>query len=368
MKPLTRDAIKRKRPWCECWVQLLSSDWFTYFLNYIDWNDIAILDLSFCNHTDRLTWLCFLTCFQPSSLVTVSFTNRKFEKWLLLKGIYPQRLSLDCTILQESINEEPCIGLIKHNSNLKELRLTDSLERSSILSLEMLQSIAEGCQQLENIELSNIQIPDGGFEVLSLQCHKLQSIKLHDTYCAGLDKLIRVNKCLRKLTIKGFKGFTSISSGEILTCLGQCCPLLEVLRLAYSNVLTTVEPSLTESQVKIFTKGCPNLFIFHIQTAPDIKISNKLLWCLGTYNPRLAVLSVFSYRLLDFPSDSLSEESLRCLSHGCPGLAILSLIPSNFSAQSVNYLVNNLCHLASLSLYSPSMCSDGSVGDYEGSR
>ena len=42
------------------WMTLVSSDWFSYFLQYLNLKDIANLDSAFCNVEERMHWLLLL--------------------------------------------------------------------------------------------------------------------------------------------------------------------------------------------------------------------------------------------------------------------------------------------------------------------
>ena len=41
-----------KRKKCELWIKLISSDWFSIFLTYLNLNDIVRLDSAFTNHEE----------------------------------------------------------------------------------------------------------------------------------------------------------------------------------------------------------------------------------------------------------------------------------------------------------------------------
>ena len=79
------------------WMKLISSDWFSYFLQYLALKDIAKLDSAFCNHEDRMHWLILLKQYYLPYL-NIEDEEGKFGdvlvKWLLLRKVGVEELSL----------------------------------------------------------------------------------------------------------------------------------------------------------------------------------------------------------------------------------------------------------------------------------
>ena len=69
-------------------MKLMSSDWFSMFLQYLNLEDIANLDKAFCNHADRHIWLNLL---KDHIIPCVKIVNNreptKMVKWLISKHI-----------------------------------------------------------------------------------------------------------------------------------------------------------------------------------------------------------------------------------------------------------------------------------------
>ena len=80
----------------EQWIKLVSSDWFSVFLTYLDIKEIAKLDFAFCNHADRPKWLNLLKTSKPSISIHCNRSTIKIANWLIQKVMHPEELSLQC--------------------------------------------------------------------------------------------------------------------------------------------------------------------------------------------------------------------------------------------------------------------------------
>ena len=68
------------------WRKLIASDWFAYFLQYLELKDIANLDSSFCNHDDRMHWLILLKQYcAPYVYIEEKKSGNILINWLLIK-------------------------------------------------------------------------------------------------------------------------------------------------------------------------------------------------------------------------------------------------------------------------------------------
>ena len=346
--------MKRKR--YEFWIHLISSEWFICFLEYLRMEEIAQLDSSFLNHADRCIWLVSLKSYRPKSNVKIS--SVQFAKWLILKDICLQKLSLDLSISDESI----ILQLLKICPKLKDLTISDKTSNHMTLSFQTLIGVAMIFQKLKCLDMSNIQIPDGGLEILSIVCHQLKVIVFVDINMIGLNKLIEMNHALTHLRVESSIDCPSI--GELFDTLGLNCPQLRffIYNFKKQNISTT-EIEATHAQIETFTRGCPKLetlsLIFGIPLSTTMY--DKLFYCLGNYNPyltNLSMLLLFSSTLQ--PSETVINDSLQILSNGCPLLRDCSITNANIrvSTQAVTYLVNHSIHLETLNLSLCCICDD----------
>ena len=91
---------------------------------------------------------------------------------------------------------------------------------------------------------------------------------------------------------------------------------------------------------------------------------NKLLQCLGSFNPALEVLTIWrDYE--DGANDNIltreQNQSLQCLSNGCPLLKEIYLLGCKLSTSDISYLVNHFIHLEKLTLTYCKICDDGLI-------
>ena len=86
----TRNQIKRNRH--NLWIQLISSDWFICFLDYLWFDDIVKLDTAFCNHIDRF----FLKCYIPD----VAIECDDIANWMISKSILLDDISVECSSIK----------------------------------------------------------------------------------------------------------------------------------------------------------------------------------------------------------------------------------------------------------------------------
>ena len=74
---------------------LISSDWFSYILQYLKLKDIAKLDSAFCNHEDRMHWLILLKQYCVLYLnIEEGKSGNILAEWLLLRKVGVEELSL----------------------------------------------------------------------------------------------------------------------------------------------------------------------------------------------------------------------------------------------------------------------------------
>ena len=338
-----RSSVKRKRH--GLWIKLISSDWFTSFLEYLSLNEIAVLDSAFCNHIDRHKWLGRLSgSIRPDILVH----DDKLIKWFISRSIRPEKLIINFSYVSENIVSE----LMKYCSSVKQLHFYNKVSSPLInLTTEMMHNLANNSQKLEVLKISEMSVSEDGFEVLSASCHKLQIIEIKNaSYCVGLDKLLKVSPVLKELDINIETEFLDIS--KVVDALGLSCPLLQSCKLV--NRSCSRDVTLTDSQIETFTKGCPNLeslkFSFR-NTEPNIY---ELLRCLGTYSHSLQSIHI---SLTPAPLSQLpillsraKRNILQCLSNGCPLLKEISLYWFKLFASDVSYLINHSIYLEVLTL------------------
>ena len=109
------DQVKRTKN--EIWIQLISSDWFAYFLDFLHIDELVKLDLAFCNHSMRQTWLGLVRQCRPCIRVNSTDKGDSFVEWLILRGIQPLTVFFDYTSFETKIPQESARQLTKNCSN-----------------------------------------------------------------------------------------------------------------------------------------------------------------------------------------------------------------------------------------------------------
>ena len=105
-------------------MELMSAEWFSTILQYLNLKDIAKVDTAFCSCSIRLLWLNFI----KSSGPVVEFANNRFVKkitdWLVVKNILPTELSFKYTgklVSHKVIYDTTIFRLTQH----RKLRISD---------------------------------------------------------------------------------------------------------------------------------------------------------------------------------------------------------------------------------------------------
>ena len=116
-------------------------------------------------------------------------------------------ISLDVSISDDSIVSRQLFEICP---NLKSLLINKNNSNRMTLSFQTLKNVATNCQQIESLEMSNIQIREGGLEVLSTACYQLQVIYFIGMNVIGLNKLITMNHALTFLNVSNIRYGPSI--------------------------------------------------------------------------------------------------------------------------------------------------------------
>ena len=297
------------------WMNLISSEWFLYFLRYLNFEDIAKLDLAICNHEDRIPWLILLTKHSVSCLkIPRKRFVDKFTNWLILKSIHSTDLEISLAFKRDKIPElsdEILIQLINNCSHLKRLGISSSsLSHKRNLSAILSNSIGS-FSQLEILKLVCIDLTENDFDLLSQTCHGLKVIHLQYSTVSGINNLLKVNRNIEEIDIQPY-GKDHIITGDMFEALGQYCSLLQRFTLC-CNHLTKI----THMQIETFTSGCRYLkYLDFSSDKTSLKIFDKLLLCLGMYNPLLEELT-FCYQKTNSPplrQTYLTNESMKMFS------------------------------------------------------
>ena len=356
------------------WMRLLSSDWFSCFLQYSNLKDIVNLDTAFCSHSIRPIWLNLVNDFS----ITVEFMNNmlvdEVTNWLVLKHIHPKELSFRYSGPKDSYEvlfDATVFQLTKNSPNLKRLSIKSKSRWWTYFTVneKLFPYTAEFCTKLEYLEMINVDIPDNGIEILSKTCRNLKRIAFSNVCCKGMDKLLKVNPSILSLDLHlriTTENFPML--GEILEILGLHCPLLQICRIK------GIIKHITDAQIETFTKGCHNLkelCLHYLSENPSLHVFHKLLNSLGSHNLALELISVGK----DYDDDDDEVEvnynntvltteqtqSLQCLSNGCPLLKEIILGKCKLSTSDVSYLVNHSIHLETLKLSYCNICDDGLI-------
>ena len=348
------------------WMKLVSSDWFSMFLQYLNLNDIANLDIAFCNHVDRPVWLNLLKGHIISFTVEVASNKglKKMTDWLISKHIHLEKLSLKyCRRSNDngSFNHKTISLLSQNNPNLKKLTIKCESGRCDVHE-KLLSCIARFCTKLECLEMRSVDIPDDVIEILSKKCHHFKHIALIDVCCSGIVKLLIVNAGLLSLNLQpSYLMSDSDILGDILVTLGLHCPLLQLCQIEGTT------KHITDIQIETFTKGCPNLNELNLsfeRYQMPLKIYHKLLKNFGCHNSALEKLQISVEDDGEVNNTVLTNEqcqSLQCLSNGCPLLKKIWLRNFKLSSSDISYLVNHSIHLETLVLYRCNICDDGLI-------
>ena len=349
------------------WMKLISSCWFSYFLQYLTLKEIAKLDSAFCNHDDRIQWLSLLTehSVQCLKIPRKNFVD-KFIAWLVLKRIHTTELEI-LLVNDDKIPRVPnesLISLINNCSHLQRLEIKSSsvsnssnLRNLSVIFTNTLNSYTN----LEILKLAGIDLSENGYELLSQSCHELKV--LHAEYVAlkGINKLLKTNTQLEEIMVQSYAHDDKIT-GDTLEVLGLYCLQLKSCNLSFSKSKNKI----TNTQIEMFTKGCRYLrYLNFTFESSNSQMVNALLKCLGTYNPLLEE-SIFYYDYTTSYQGNqgaglVNSESIKTFSMGCTKLKKFKSYNYSLPTQSVNYLINNCTQLEDLTLNDCDICNDGLI-------
>ena len=81
----------------EAWIKLISADWFSIFLTYLDVKDVVRLDSAFTNHKDRPKLFRLLKDLKPNIIIKNNLFIDKISNWMILNDVHPNALSLSYT-------------------------------------------------------------------------------------------------------------------------------------------------------------------------------------------------------------------------------------------------------------------------------
>ena len=343
------------------WMKLMSSDWFSIFLQYLNLKDIVNLDTAFCNHMGRPTWLNLLK--DHTIRYTIEIVDniglKKMTDWLISKHIHLDKLYFKYSPRFDShkvLPDETISRLTRNNPNMKELKIEN-------YSAMFFPCTAMFCTQTESLDMYRVNIPDNGIESMSRTCHQLKHLKLSNFNHDGILELLTTNRCMLSLTLSNYNGRNAIILGEIFDALGLYCPLLQNCHIYDFN------GDVTDAQMEIFTKGCPNLK--QLRLSLHTKMCHKLLHSLGSYNPALEKLRLLRVGNDNRDNTTLTSEqsqSLQCLSNGCLLLKEIDLCNFKVSTSDFIYLVNHSIHLEKLFFDTCNICDDGIIINKEADK
>ena len=370
------------------WITLISSDWFSVLFTYLDFKEIAKLDIAFCNHSGRHQWLNLLKTYEPSFTIYNNRFANNIADWLVLKRSNPvELLFLHDKSFQVNLDHVSDDCIFKLTSNSSNLKRFEIISRDKVVFYQnfykvnemLLTSIGTFCKKIKTLKICQAQIPADSLEILALGCHQLQSITLDNLNVTGVEKLIKTNGNLVSLNVKLYpyhiSGIVSYMC-HTLEVLGQNCPLLQKCELEnFKNVDTEAN----DIQIEMFTKGCTNLKVLTLlPTSLSLDSQHKLLHCLGSHNPALEILSLGysgefyhddprTRDIYDLTINSTVEltkeqcQSLQCLSDGCPLLNSILLKNLKLSTPDIVYFINHSIHLEEVIVLGCKLCDDGLV-------
>ena len=342
----------------ELWIKLISADWFSIFLTYLDVKDIVRLDSAFTNHVGRLKWLRLLKDIKPNITIKNNLFIDKISNWMIQKDVHPNAISLSYTDDKE-LSDDYVYNLFQTSPNLKTFELVNSTSSSS-MNQSWPSCLASFCPDLEYLKLHLVTEPDNCFEDISTRCHKIKSLELKYVSFSGLDVLLKLNRNLVsvKICVRNDDPNTTLI-GEIFEILGQYCPLIQECELQAFKLRAT------DIQINTFTKGCINLkSLITRGEGGTSRFFNKLLNSLGSYNTALEELDLYNDEG-GTDEDSVTSEqstSLQSLTIGYPLLHTLILYGfKNLSTSNISYLLNHTTKLRILDVCSCDLCQDDEV-------
>ena len=238
------------------WMKLMSSDWFSILLPYLNLKDIANVDTAFCNHMDRPVWLNLLNDhIVPSVEIVNNRGLKKMTDWFISKHINLDKLSFKYTGTLDShevVSDETVSRLTQNSPCLKKLKIENRFTRFTVNKM-LFPCITMFCTQIESLDTYNADIPNNGIESMSKTCHQLKHLKLLNAHYTGILELLKTNRQLLSLNLRLYSSTNAFIFGDILEILGLHCPLLEICQIYRFTA------HFTDIQIETFTKGCPNL-------------------------------------------------------------------------------------------------------------
>ena len=339
------------------WMKLISSGWFSYFLQYLNLKDIAKLDSAFCNHEDRLHWLILVRKHSvPCMKIEHSQHIVTLVDWLILKNIHSNELKFNFISKNDKfpeLSDEAVIQLINKCTSLKLFEI-NAAKRSFT---KLFSHTIDCYRNLEVLTLYKIEISETYFEVLSNSCHQLKVIELININATGIEKLLMTNRNLVEFNLQNND---KMGLGNIFDVFGQYCSLLEKCSLIWCKL----EHDVTNVQVETFIKRCRNLKCLKLtltKLGPTIiPLFDRILLFLGTYNSMIDDLELICY-YSDFVMRCITTESMRIFSMGCSVLTKLEISNINLPTQGINHLINYATQLEKLTFQSCDICDDGFI-------
>ena len=337
------------------WMTLISSGWFSCFLQYLNLKDIAILDSAFCNREDRISWLILLRQHTvPFLFIERNILINEFANWLILKNTFSSELKF--SLMPENntypdLSDENMIKLINNCPHLKSLEVNG--EHEPIRNFSAVFSNTIDCySKLEVLKLEHVDITENTYELLSKSCHQLKVIEFYFVSITGTETLLMASKNLLELYLN--TNDYDINVGSILEVLGSYCPSLQSLSLLNDDIVIDE----TDKQIEIFTKGCPYLksLYFHFG---ETDMFDKLFLYLGTYNPLFEELTLINH----YNNPVICTlEPIKVFSMGCP--LVRKIVWNNMqlsTTECFNHLINNCTQLEELTLEKCRVCKDGLI-------
>ena len=129
-------------------MKLVSSDWFSIFLTYLDKEEILRLDSAFCNHNSRIEWLNLLNTLKPSIIVKNNQFTNKIADWLILKNVYPVELTLKFIRSHVALSDDCVFKLTRNGSRLKKFEIVGDYYETTIVNKMIFPYVAAYCTQL----------------------------------------------------------------------------------------------------------------------------------------------------------------------------------------------------------------------------
>ena len=311
-------------------------------LSYLDWNDLAALDISFTNKKDRPYILeCFSYCLIsiPVDLKTISKC-----KWIKKRKMSLKSIS---TSDQKLVTSAAFRGFLAYNNGLLDLALNTTFVSDSVAKF-----IGEKCKRLECLEI----VPISHQHILptvQLMCPPPSRLKclranVYETSNDNILSIIHQYPLLQQIH------FGDIFGGFVKAAIDYSTCAVLPPGLSYLSILFLRRSNITADGLREIARQCPLLFAIKIENCFSLRstallppniFSNLMLFCMDT--------SIFSF------GETIPDEWVLHMTNNCKRITNFYVINGRFSTLSSSYIAEGWPKLQGLAVRE---LQEGSIG------